>query len=59
MSFHNNYSTEQFNSFHLHRYLPGTKLPENIVAMPNLVESCQDAELLVFVLPHQVNTGIG
>jgi glycerol-3-phosphate dehydrogenase len=36
------------------RYLPGIKLPENIVACPDLVKTCEDATMLVFVVPHQV-----
>lgn len=36
------------------RYLPGIKLPENIVAVPDLLEACKDATLLIFVVPHQV-----
>jgi hypothetical protein len=35
------------------KYLPGIKLPHNIVAVPSLKEACQDATLLIFVLPHQ------
>ncbi|XP_013202075.1 glycerol-3-phosphate dehydrogenase 1-like protein [Microtus ochrogaster] len=35
------------------KYLPGHKLPENVVAVPNLSEAVQDADLLVFVIPHQ------
>ncbi|XP_059702825.1 glycerol-3-phosphate dehydrogenase 1-like protein [Haemorhous mexicanus] len=35
------------------KYLPGYKLPDNVVAIPNLCEAVQDADLLVFVLPHQ------
>uniref|UniRef100_A0A8C3S3C7 Glycerol-3-phosphate dehydrogenase [NAD(+)] n=1 Tax=Chelydra serpentina TaxID=8475 RepID=A0A8C3S3C7_CHESE len=35
------------------KYLPGYKLPENVVAVPNLNEAVQDADLLVFVIPHQ------
>ncbi|EDL76971.1 similar to mKIAA0089 protein (predicted), isoform CRA_b [Rattus norvegicus] len=35
------------------KYLPGHKLPENVVAVPNLGEAVQDADLLVFVIPHQ------
>lgn len=38
----------------LFRYLPGIKLPENIVAVPDLLEACKDATLLIFVVPHQV-----
>lgn len=36
------------------RYLPGIKLPENVVACPDLIQTCQDATMLVFVVPHQV-----
>ncbi|NXU64954.1 GPD1L protein, partial [Horornis vulcanius] len=35
------------------KYLPGCKLPDNVVAVPNLCEAVQDADLLVFVIPHQ------
>jgi hypothetical protein len=35
------------------KYLPGIRLPENVVAEPNLEEACRDATVLVFVLPHQ------
>ncbi|XP_055482695.1 glycerol-3-phosphate dehydrogenase 1-like protein [Psammomys obesus] len=35
------------------KYLPGHKLPENVVAIPNLSEAVQDAELLVPTTPHQ------
>ncbi|KAI9285655.1 glycerol-3-phosphate dehydrogenase [NAD+] [Umbelopsis sp. AD052] len=35
------------------KYLPGIKLPENVIAIPDLIEACQGADLLVFVLPHQ------
>lgn len=35
------------------KYLPGHKLPENVVAVQNLNEAGQDADLLVFLIPHQ------
>lgn len=35
------------------KYLPGYKLPENVVAVPNLAEAAEGADLLVFVVPHQ------
>ncbi|KTG46651.1 hypothetical protein cypCar_00010278 [Cyprinus carpio] len=35
------------------KYLPGYKLPENVVAVPQLQEAAEDADLLVFVVPHQ------
>jgi len=35
------------------KYLPGRKLPENIVAVPDISDTALDADLIVFVLPHQ------
>ncbi|KAI6195473.1 Glycerol-3-phosphate dehydrogenase [NAD(+)] [Aphelenchoides besseyi] len=35
------------------KYLPGKKLPENVRAVTDLVESCKDADVLIFVVPHQ------
>ncbi|CAJ0931326.1 unnamed protein product, partial [Mesorhabditis belari] len=35
------------------KYLPGKILPDNVVAVPDLLESCQDANVLIFVVPHQ------
>ncbi|KAF9187203.1 glycerol-3-phosphate dehydrogenase [Haplosporangium sp. Z 11] len=35
------------------KYLPGIKLPENVVACPDLIKTCEDATMLVFVVPHQ------
>lgn len=35
------------------KYLPGIRLPENVVAVPDLEQACQGATLLIFVLPHQ------
>lgn len=46
--------TLNFISKNQTRYLPGIKLPENIVAVPDLLEACKDATLLIFVVPHQV-----
>ncbi|GLH03128.1 Glycerol-3-phosphate dehydrogenase [NAD(+)], partial [Gryllus bimaculatus] len=34
-------------------YLPGHKLPENVVAVTDIVEAVKDADALVFVIPHQ------
>jgi glycerol-3-phosphate dehydrogenase (NAD+) len=42
------------SSQYLTRYLPGIKLPQNVVAVPDLVESVWNATMLVFVIPHQV-----
>jgi glycerol-3-phosphate dehydrogenase (NAD+) len=35
------------------KYLPGVKLPPNLLAVTSLEEAAKDATLLVFVLPHQ------
>ncbi|CAB9518426.1 3-phosphate dehydrogenase [Seminavis robusta] len=35
------------------KYLPGIKIPSNVVAVPDLATACKDATLLIFVLPHQ------
>lgn len=35
------------------KYLSGIKLPENVVASPNVREVVKDAHVLIFVMPHQ------
>ncbi|XP_047203165.1 glycerol-3-phosphate dehydrogenase 1b [Girardinichthys multiradiatus] len=35
------------------KYLPGHKLPPNVVAVPDLAESVKGADVLIFVVPHQ------
>lgn len=51
--------TDIINSEHENvKYLPGIKLPPNIVAEPDLVAAAKDATLLVFVVPHQFVHGI-
>ncbi|XP_013864082.1 glycerol-3-phosphate dehydrogenase [NAD(+)], cytoplasmic [Austrofundulus limnaeus] len=35
------------------KYLPGHKLPANVVAVPDLAESVKGADVLIFVVPHQ------
>lgn len=46
--------TEIINSDHENvKYLPGHRLPENVVATPSLRQAVQDADLLVFAPPHQ------
>ncbi|CAD5213315.1 unnamed protein product [Bursaphelenchus okinawaensis] len=35
------------------KYLPGKKLPENVVAVPDLLDSARNADVLIFVIPHQ------
>ncbi|OCF36916.1 glycerol-3-phosphate dehydrogenase (NAD(+)) [Kwoniella heveanensis CBS 569] len=46
--------TEIINTDHENKkYLPDVKLPENVVAIPDLLETVKDATALVFVMPHQ------
>uniref|UniRef100_T1J8X8 Glycerol-3-phosphate dehydrogenase [NAD(+)] n=1 Tax=Strigamia maritima TaxID=126957 RepID=T1J8X8_STRMM len=46
--------TEIINTDHENvKYLPGHKLPSNVIAVPDLVDTCKDADILVFVIPHQ------
>ncbi|KAH3703823.1 glycerol-3-phosphate dehydrogenase [NAD(+)], cytoplasmic-like [Dreissena polymorpha] len=50
--------TEVVNEMHENvKYLPGFKLPENVVAMPDLAEASKTADILIFVLPHQFVRG--
>merc|ERR1712080_351431 len=35
------------------KYLPGVKLPPNLVAEPSLLKTVEGADLIVFNLPHQ------
>lgn len=46
--------TEVINSEHQNvKYLPGQTIPDNVVAVPDLRESVQGADILIFVIPHQ------
>jgi len=46
--------SEAINTQHENiKYLPGKKLPENVVAETDLVISCKDADIMIFVVPHQ------
>lgn len=36
------------------KYLPGKVLPENVVAITDVVEASKDADILIIVIPHQV-----
>lgn len=46
--------TEIINARHENvKYLPGYKLPENVVAVPDIVQACDDADILILVLPHK------
>ncbi len=40
------------------KYLPGHKLPANVLAVPDVVETAHDADILIFVLPHQFMVSI-
>ncbi|XP_043939752.1 glycerol-3-phosphate dehydrogenase [NAD(+)], cytoplasmic [Protopterus annectens] len=46
--------TEIINTQHENvKYLPGRKLPPNVVAVPDVIQSISGADILVFVVPHQ------
>lgn len=46
--------TEIINQQHENvKYLPGIRLPDNIVAVPDVTCAAEGASLLVFVIPHQ------
>ena len=48
--------TEIINTRHENvKYLPNIKLPSNVVACSDIVECVENATILVFVIPHQVN----
>ncbi len=34
------------------KYLPNVKLPDSVIACPDLVTACRDADILLFILPH-------
>ncbi|XP_058188107.1 glycerol-3-phosphate dehydrogenase [NAD(+)] isoform X1 [Rhododendron vialii] len=40
------------------KYLPGIKLGRNVVAVPDLEHAVRDANMLVFVTPHQLMEGL-
>jgi len=49
--------TEVINSTHENKkYLPDVRLPDNVVAVPDLVEAVKGATAIVFVMPHQVRS---
>ncbi|KAI1885036.1 hypothetical protein AGOR_G00216040 [Albula goreensis] len=46
--------TEIINTEHENvKYLPGHKLPKNVVAVPDIVEAMKGADIFIFVIPHQ------
>lgn len=51
--------TEIINTRHENvKYLPGKKLPENVVAVPEPEKAVEGADVLIFVLPHQFVKGL-
>lgn len=51
--------TEIINQEHENvKYLKGFKLPENVVAVADVVETAQDADILIFVIPHKFVPGV-
>ncbi|XP_046453440.1 glycerol-3-phosphate dehydrogenase [NAD(+)], cytoplasmic-like [Daphnia pulex] len=51
--------TEIINETHENvKYLPNHKLPTNVIAIPDVVEAAKDADILIFVIPHQFITRI-
>ena len=51
--------TEIINTRHENvKYLPGVKIPDNVVAIPDIAEAAEGADILIFVVPHQVRVGL-
>ena len=51
--------TEIINETHINvKYLPGSTLPENIVAVPDLSEVVDGADILIICTPHQFIRGL-
>ncbi|KAL8621252.1 Glycerol-3-phosphate dehydrogenase [NAD(+)], cytoplasmic [Nucella lapillus] len=51
--------TEIINTKHQNvKYLPDIDLPHNVIAVPDVKEAAKDADVLVFVLPHQFVRGV-
>lgn len=40
------------------KYLPNVELPENVVACTDLIETCSNADVILFVVPHQFLPGV-
>jgi len=46
--------TETINREHENvKYLPDEKLPDNVIAVPDVEQAAKDADILIFVIPHQ------
>ncbi|KAG5672269.1 hypothetical protein PVAND_002409 [Polypedilum vanderplanki] len=41
------------------KYLPNHKLPTTIIAVPDLLKAVEDADILIFVIPHQFVKNVG
>lgn len=51
--------TKLINTLHENpKYLPGIRLPDNIVACPSLPDTVKDASILIFNVPHQFTSSI-
>lgn len=51
--------TEIINQDHENvKYLKGFKLPTNVIAVPDVVETASDADILIFVIPHKFVPGV-
>ncbi|GFN90341.1 glycerol-3-phosphate dehydrogenase [NAD(+)] [Plakobranchus ocellatus] len=51
--------TEIINTDHENvKYLKGIKLPQKVVAVPDVLEAAKAADIFIFVLPHQFVRGI-
>ncbi|XP_065335698.1 glycerol-3-phosphate dehydrogenase [NAD(+)], cytoplasmic isoform X1 [Cloeon dipterum] len=51
--------TEIINETHENvKYLPNHKLPANVLAVPDIVDAAKDADVLIFVVPHQFIRGL-
>jgi len=46
--------SEIINTEHVNvKYLPGRSIPDNVVAEPDIVKAVSEADILVFVVPHE------
>jgi glycerol-3-phosphate dehydrogenase (NAD+) len=51
--------TDIMNTTHENvKYMPGVKLPKNIIADPEVESTVKDANVLIFVVPHQFLDGL-
>ncbi len=51
--------SDVINNDHMNsKYLPNVALPGGLIACPNIIETCKDADLLFFIVPHQFLPGV-